>query len=437
MKTMNRMYDEGRKDSKPVSVVIIGAGHRSLLYASYAAKHPEELQIVGVVEPDPARRRLAGKRFGLEDRHCFESVEQLVNGPVFAEAVINGTMDDLHVQTTLPLLKAGYDVLLEKPVATSEQEMLQLYQAATETGRTVMVCHVLRYAPFYSAIRQRIASGEIGDMVNIQTSEHVSYHHMAVSYIRGKWNSTESCKSSMLMAKCCHDLDMISWMVGDKPKRVSSFGSLMQFKPEHAPPGAGKRCLADCSIEESCVYSARKHYIDQGRWGFYVWDNWHLGRELTVEEKLEALRTDNPYGRCVWHCDNDVVDHQSVIIEFANGCTASHNMVGATSRPCRTIHIIGTKGEITGILEDGSFVVRHPDPRKGHDYTEERFQVQVTNDSHGGGDLLLVADFIRVLRGQEPSISCTSLERSIYGHQIGFAGEQSRLEGRTIQIGEL
>jgi predicted dehydrogenase len=432
---MNGKRDERRKNSKPVSAVIVGAGHRSLLYASYAVKHPEELQIVGVVEPDPARRKLAGKQFGLEDDHCFESVEQLVNGPVIADAVINGTMDDLHVQTTLPLLKAGYDVLLEKPIATSEQDLLQLYQAATEYGRTVMVCHVLRYAPFYSAIRQRIVSGEIGDIVNIQTAEHVSYHHMAVSYIRGKWNSVETCKSSMLMAKCCHDLDIISWMVGDRPRKVSSFGGLMQFKPEKAPSGAGKRCLVDCTIEESCDYSARKHYIDQGRWGFYVWDNSFLGSEMSQEQQMEALRTDNPYGRCVWHCDNDVVDHQSVIIEFENGCTASHNMVGATSRPCRTIHIIGTKGEITGIMEDGCFVIRHPDPRKGHEYTEEQVQVPVTNDSHGGGDLLLVADFVSVLRGQEPSISFTSLEKSIYGHQIGFAGERSRLEGKMMEIG--
>ncbi|MCS7459853.1 Gfo/Idh/MocA family oxidoreductase [Paenibacillus doosanensis] len=432
---MNVEHCERSESGKPITVVIVGAGHRSLLYASYAKKHPDELQVTGVVEPDPERRKLTAKQFGLNDSCCFETVEQLASAPKLADAVINGTMDDLHVQTTLPLLKAGYDVLLEKPIATSEQEMLQLYQTATQYGRTVMICHVLRYAPFYRAIREAVSSGEIGDIVNIQTAEHVSYHHMAVSFIRGKWNSVEKCKSSMLMAKCCHDLDIISWMVGDKPSKVSSFGGLLQFKPANAPHGAGKRCLVDCQIEESCIYSARKHYIDQGRWGFYVWDNSYLGSEPSLEQRIESLRTDNPYGRCVWHCDNDVVDHQSVIIEFDNGCTASHNMVGATSRPCRTIHIIGTKGEITGVLEDGSFVIRHPDPRKGHEYSEKRVEVPVTNDSHGGGDLLLVADFVRVLRGEAPSISSTSLEKSIYGHQIGFAGEHSRLEGRMIEIG--
>ncbi|KIL40764.1 oxidoreductase [Gordoniibacillus kamchatkensis] len=414
---------------------MVGAGHRSLLYASYAQHHPDKLRVAGVVEPDPVRRKMTAERFGLEEDRCFSSVDELADKPPIADAVINGTMDDLHVKTTIPLLEAGYDVLLEKPIATSEENMMELYRTAEKAGRTVMICHVLRYAPFYRAIREVVGSGEIGDIVNIQTAEHVSYHHMAVSFIRGKWNSQEKCKSSMLMAKCCHDLDILSWMAGSAPKKVSSFGSLMQFKPANAPQGAGTRCLADCAIEEQCPYSARKHYIDQGRWGFYVWENTHLGAELSHDQKLESLRTDNPYGRCVWHCDNDVVDHQSVIVEFEDGSTATHNMVGATSRACRTIHIVGTKGEVTGVLEDGSFTVRHPDPRKGHEYSERRVSVNVTDDSHGGGDLLLVEDFVRVLQGNEPSISCTSLEKSIYGHQIGFAAERSRLETRTVEIG--
>ncbi|TVY11238.1 Gfo/Idh/MocA family protein [Paenibacillus cremeus] len=422
------------EQNNPITAVIVGAGHRSLLYASNAVKQPDNLRIVGVVEPDPVRRKLTAERFGIDEKGCFETVEQLIKGPQIANAAINGTMDDLHIVTTIPLLEAGYDVLLEKPIATSEEQMMQLYQAAQTYGRKVMICHVLRYAPFYKAIREVVLSGEIGDIVNIQTAEHVSYHHMAVSYIRGKWNSEENSKSSMLMAKCCHDLDIMTWMVGKQPRKVSSFGSLMQFRPENAPLGAGKRCLVDCQIEEQCPYSARKNYIEQGRWGFYVWSNSYLGQSPCLDEQIESLRTDNPYGRCVWHCDNDVVDHQSVMVEFEGGSTATHNMVGATSRPCRTIHIIGTKGEIVGVLEDGSFVVRHPDPRKGHEYSERRISVNVTDDSHGGGDLLLVADFVSVLRGEEPSISSTALEKSVNGHQIGFRAERSRLEGKTMEI---
>ncbi|WP_248929807.1 Gfo/Idh/MocA family protein [Paenibacillus hamazuiensis] len=421
----------GRKKT----AVIVGAGQRSLIYASYAERHPEELDIVAVVEPDPERRRLAAERFGIAEENAMATVEELVRRPRLADAAINGTMDELHVETTLPLLERGYDVLLEKPIGVTEEETLQLLEAARKHGRIVMICHVLRYAPFYKAVKELIAAGEIGEVVNIQTSEHVSYHHMAVSFIRGKWNSEAKCGSSMLMAKCCHDLDLISWFAGEaRPVKVSSFGSLMQFRPDKAPEGTGTRCLTDCRIEESCPYSARKHYIDQGRWGFHVWKNHHLGVEPAEAEKLEALRTDSPYGRCVWHCDNDVVDHQSVIVEFDSQMTASHNMVGATSRPCRILHVIGTKGEIQGVLEDGFFLLRHPDPRRGHEYSERKIAVDVTGDSHGGGDLLLVHDFVRALRGERPSISSTSLERSIDGHRIGFAAERSRKLGSVIVL---
>jgi predicted dehydrogenase len=258
---------------------------------------------------------------------------------------------------------------------------------------------------------------------------------MAVSFIRGKWGSEAKCKSSMLMAKCCHDLDLITWLAGDaRPSKVSSFGSLMQFRPEKAPAGAGRRCLTDCKIEETCPYSARKHYLDMGRWGFYVWDNYHLGVRMSEEEKLESLRTVNPYGRCVWHCDNDVVDHQSVMIEFNSQATATHNMIGATSRPCRILHIIGTRGEIQGVMEDGYFYLRQFNPVKGREYTERKIELDVANDSHGGGDLLLVEDFVRVLRGEKPSISSTSLEQSIDGHRIGFAAERSRRSNSQVEL---
>ena len=382
-----QMFNDSSRRGRPIEVVIVGAGHRSLLYASYALKHPDKLVITGVVDPDPIRRQKTAERFDLAADQCFESVEQLTALPRTADAAINGTMDQLHVRTTLPLLKAGYHVLLEKPIATSQEELLSLYEAAKQYKRTVMICHVLRYAPFYRQIREVIDSGKIGDVVHIQTNEHVSYHHMAVAYIRGKWNSIENGGSSMLMAKCSHDLDLISWFSGSRPTKVSSAGSLTQFKPENAPEGAGTRCLKDCAIEATCPYSAKKNYIEQGKWGFYVWGNTFLGIHPSEEEKLRSLREDNPYGRCVWHSDNDVVDHQSVVVEFENGCVATHNMVGGTSRPSRAIHITGTKGEIEGVLQDGKFTIRYPDARKGHESKEETVHIDVKGDSHGGGDL--------------------------------------------------
>jgi len=418
----------------PVKAVGVGLGHRTENYASYALQHPEELQIVGAADPDEGRLRRFAEKFHLPSENCFATAEELAAGPRLADAAINGTMDRQHVPTSLPLLEAGYHVLLEKPIAPTKKELLQLLDAARRTGRRVMICHVLRYAPFYAEVRRRVAAGAIGDRISIRTVENVSYHHMAVGFVRGKWRRRADA-NPMLLAKCCHDLDIIAWMQsGVRPLRVASFGNLKYFRRENAPPGAGTRCLADCHIEAECPYSARKNYIDQGLWSFYAWDSLEHIASPTVEQKLESLRADNPYGRCVWRCDNDVVDHQSVIVEFADGVVAAHDMVGNTARPCRTIHLVGTTGEIEGNMEEGRFVVRHPDPRAGHEYSEEWVDLNVSGDMHGGGDLRLVGDFVRVVRGEPASLSTTDLMDSINGHLMAFAADAAMRERRGVEI---
>jgi predicted dehydrogenase len=416
--------------------VLVGAGHRGILYAKYALKHPDELKIVGVADPNDLRRSEIVLAHKIDPQGCFRTAEALAAHPPIADAIINATMDRHHVPTSLPLLEAGYHLLLEKPIATTESDLLALRDAARRNGRIVMICHVLRYAPFYAEIRKQVADGQLGDIIAIETAEYVSYHHMTVGFVRGKWNRKDKCESSMLMAKCCHDLDLITWMKsGVPPRRVSSFGSLMHFRPENAPPGSGTRCLVDCRIEQSCPYSARKIYVDRKKWGFYAWEGIeHLGKDPTDEQKLQSLREDNPYGRCVWRCDNDVVDHQSVMVEFADGSTASHNMIGGAAKPAREIHLVGTKGEIQGRMEDGMFFVRYPDPSDKKMYCEQRVDVTVRGDMHGGGDMRLVGDFLRTLRGEPASISCTALEDSIHGAQIGFAADRSMNEHRPVEI---
>ena len=427
---------------KPIRAVIVGAGHRALLYASYAIEHPDELEIVGVADLSELRRQQVAERYGLGPRQVFESAEALAAVPQIADVVINGTMDHQHVATSIPLLEAGYHMLLEKPFATNESERWDLVRVAERTGRKVVICHVLRYAPFFVRIRERVQAGEIGDLVNVQAIEHVSYHHMAVAYVRGKWATKSYCGSSMLMAKCCHDLDLIAWMKsGVAPAAVASLGNNFFFRPERAPAGAGTRCLVDCPIEPICLYSARKHYIDHpNRWSFYVWAGLEHIKDPSIEQKIASLKADNPFGRCVWRCDNDVVDHQSLVIEFADGCTATHNMVGGTARPSRAMHLIGTNGEIQGVLEDSKFVIRHIDPRPGHEYSEEWVDLNVLGDLHGafgghaGGDMRLVADFLQVIRGEPGSISTTNLADSINGHLIGFSADRAMDEHRVVDL---
>ncbi|MBM3475576.1 MAG: Gfo/Idh/MocA family oxidoreductase [Armatimonadetes bacterium] len=422
---------------EPLRAVIIGAGHRSVLYASYSKTHPEELQVVGVADPDPVRRERTAQEYALPRERVFLTAEELAREPRFADVAINGTMDRDHVPTTLPLLEAGYHVLLEKPICPTREELLALVDAARRTGTKVMICHVLRFAPFYAAIRERVAAGEIGDLLSVQTVENVSYHHMAVGFVRGKWNRRDK-SNPMLMAKCCHDLDLICWMKsGIAPTKVASFGGLTYFRPERAPEGSGTRCLVDCPIERECDYSAYKHYIEQGLWSYYAWECLeHLGTP-TMEQKIESLKIDNPYGRCVWRCDNDVVDHQAVAIEFADGSTATHNMIGGVARPCRSMYLIGTRGEIQGTMEEGRFVIRHNDARESHEYTEEVVDLSVSRDMHGGGDLRLVADFLRVVRGEPASLSTTDLMDSVNGHLIAFAADEAMAEARVVAIAEV
>jgi predicted dehydrogenase len=421
-------------EQKPLRAVLVGAGHRAVGYGSYALQHPDELQVVGVADPDPVRREAAREKFGFPADNCFETAADLAAEPQLGEVVINGTMDADHVPTTLPLLDAGYDILLEKPICPTQSELMQLRDKVNETGRTVCIGHVLRHAPFYAEIKRQVAEGAIGEIIAINTTERVSYHHMVVAFVRGKWNQRAT-SNPIMMAKCCHDLDLVAWMKsGIVPRRVASFGSLTFFRPEKAPAEAGTRCLVDCPIERDCAYSAYKHYIEQNLWGAYAWHSLEYLGEPTLEDKLNSLKTDNPFGRCVWRCDNDVADHQSVIVEFADGCVANHALVTGTPKPCRTMHLIGTSGEIEGTMEEGGFVIRRPDARAGHEYEEIKADLKASQHMHGGGDLRLVADFIRVVRGEQPSLSTTELADSLNGHLIGFAADVAMLEKRVVEI---
>jgi predicted dehydrogenase len=257
---------------------------------------------------------------------------------------------------------------------------------------------------------------------------------MAVGFVRGKWSRREVGGSSMLMAKCCHDLDLVAWMKsGIAPQVVSSLGGLMQYRPQRAPQGAGTRCMVDCRIEADCPYSARRLHVDRDYWAFYTWEGIeHVAATPTREQKIESMKTDNPFGRCVWRCDNNVVDHQAVTVQFADGCVATHTVTGGSARPCRSMHLLGSRGEIQGVMEEGCFVVRTMDPEAPGGYREEKVETDAPGGAHGGGDLLLVADFVRVIRGQTPSLSTTSLADSIYGARIGFAADESMEQKRSV-----
>lgn len=421
----------------PIPVIIVGMGERASIYAREALAHPDLFQIVGVADVDPRRIHVAQNMFDIPDDHCFSSVEELVSVPRFAAAAINGTMDQQHVPTSLPLLRHGYDLLLEKPFAINQKEADQLLQCAREYRRRVMICHVLRYTPFYLKIKEALINGEIGAVINIQMTEQVSFFHHSVSYVRGKYASPKLCGSGMLLSKCSHDLDIMAWLMNDTvPLSVSSVGSLLQFRPEMAPENAGKHCLLDCPIERSCVYSARRLYVEHPqRWANNIWREYG-NRADSEEGRLQILsEKDNPYSRCVYRCNLPVVDHQSVLISFDSGATGTFSMNGGASASGRHIHITGTRGEISGIFEEQRFAVSRIDPASPQGkrvQTVDVSEVQQGN-AHGGGDQAIVQDFISMLKDEPVSLCHTTLEDSMTGHRLVFLAESSREKGGEMQ----
>ncbi len=429
----------------PVKVIIVGNGERASCYCKYALYSPENLQVTAIVDPDKNKLKEGAKLYGVPESHCFESVEKFLEKreeyAIEADGVINATMDEYHYRTAIPLLKAGYHMLLEKPVVNNMEQLLDIERTAEENGCLLMVCHVLRYTPFYRGIKEVIERGEIGEIVHIETSENVGIAHASNSYIRGKWNSKEKCGSSMLLAKCCHDLDLLCWLNNKaSPVKVASFGGRNFILPEKAPDGAGTRCLVDCPHVNDCRYSAKSIYVDNDRFPWYSWQC--LGKpyeEATREEKTQSLKTFNPHGECAFKVQSDLVDHQAVILQFSDGSTATHSMIQGSVRPCRTIRVTGTEGEIEGMIETCVFHVRKYDFANA-DYTERSVDVRKDipeNDHHAGGDEGIIRDFIRMIRKERPSVSCTKIQDSIYGHLCVYKADKSMDEGRIEEINEV
>ena len=429
---------------KQVKVVIVGNGERANCYCKYALSHPEELKVVAIVDPDERKKAEGSAVYGVPRELCFNSVEELlayekIHGRL-ADGVVNATMDELHYKTAVPLLKAGYNMLLEKPIVNNEAQLLEIKETAEKSGSLLMICHVLRYTPFYLGIKQALLTGVIGEIMHIETCENVGVAHSSNSYIRGKWNSTEKCGSSMLLAKCCHDLDLLCWLNNKTyPVRAASFGGRDFIIPSKAPENAGTKCLVDCPHVDTCRYSAKSIYVDNDNFPWYSWQCFNRPwEEISRGEKTESLKTFNPHGECAFKVKSDLVDHQALILQFANGSTATHSMLQGAMRPCRTMRIMGTEGEIEGMIETCKFSVRKYDPATAG-YTEKFYDVRdliPEGDHHAGGDFGIISDFVRVLRGETPSISCTKIQDSIYGHLCVYKSDEAMesLEVKDIEL---
>lgn len=427
---------------KKISCVILGYGDRSSRYAEYAKTAPDELEIIGVIDINELKRRQGKEVFHLQDSQIFESLEDFLKADVKCDVVINGTMDQMHYETTMPLLEKGYNILLEKPVTANPEELLEIEEKAKEKGCKVVVCHVLRYTPFYSTIKSIIDSGKIGKIVDMQLNEHVWYGHFVNSYVRGKWRSEKECGSGLLLAKCCHDTDLMCWLNNiTVPESVSSFGSKAFFTEGNAPEGATQYCY-ECPNQASCMFNAEKFQIEKDFIPFYTWAGINKPLdEITLEEKREFLKKD-VYGQCVYKTDMDLVDRQCVSVQFANGSIGTLNMIGGASVADRHIHIICEYGEIVGYIGQNKMLVRVFDKDKIA-ATEECIDFSATNDlgdednavgGHYGGDYYIMKDLVRFLNGEATSVATTVIADSINSHLICYAAEKARREKVVVDL---
>ncbi len=420
--------------SKPVTFAICGCGARGLeAYAPYQLTHPEEMKVVAGADVRPERLELLQKRFGVPAGMCFPSDEALLAQPKLADVMIVSTQDRQHVSAALKALDKGYHILLEKPISPDLGQCRALQEKARETGRAVVVCHVLRYTKFYAVLEDLLRRGEIGKIETIDAIEHVAYWHQAHSFVRGNWrNSSET--SPMILQKSCHDMDILRWLAGAPCLKVQSFGSLDYFKAENAPQGAAPRCLDGCACKDACPYDAEKIYVTDPRTGIRGrgkgWPCAVLASEPDEDKIYAALRT-GPYGRCVFHCDNNVVDHQTVNLEFEGNIHATFTMTAFTQDCRRTIKVTGTLGEIEGDMAKNALTLRRfGRPEETFDLNEEGGQFS----GHGGGDFGLMASFCRLIaRGGGAGL--TGVDASVESHVMALAAEASRLDGgRTIAL---
>lgn len=414
--------------TKQITFAICGCGVRGLqAYAAYQKQHPDRMRIVAGADPDPERLEILRREYGVPSEHLYLTAEELLEQPRLADVAIIATQDRQHVPHALLALEKGYHLLLEKPISPSLSDCRQLLEKAHETGRHVVVCHVLRYTPFYAAMHDILHSGRIGKLETLDAVEHVAYWHHAHSFVRGNWRRSEE-TSPMILAKSCHDMDILRWLAGRKCLKVSSFGSLDYFRPECSPEGAAKRCLDGCQCKEDCPYDAEKIYLTNPKSGLRTagsgWPCSVLTNHPTEESIYEALRT-GPYGRCVFHCDNNVVDHQTVNLEFADNITATFTMTAFTMDCHRTIKATGTLGEAEGDLEDNKIIVRTFG--KGTEIIELG---SIDNEfaGHGGGDHGIM-DSVCSLITQGEGQGLTSVDVSVESHIMALAAEESRQKG--------
>lgn len=405
----------------PTTIAVLGCGNRAaFLLNNVVSRFSHLARVVAVAEPRAEAREHVAGQWDVGPGQRFESWQDFVAQPRMCDAVLIATMDRDHAPAAVACLALGYDVLLEKPMGITADECRAVVEAQQQSGSILGVCHSLRYHKAFTRLKELVDAGAVGRLITIDHIEQVEVFHFAHSYVRGNW-SREDTSSFMLLTKSCHDLDYIAYLVGAPCLSVSSFGSLTYFRPEHAPPGSTERCTDPCPVEPECAFSAVKQYGS----GLGALSS-VAGLAATTSSWSSPLDV-SPYGRCVWKCDNDVVDHQVVSMEFAEEVTATFTMTAFTQQGGRRLRVHGTLGEIE--FTEKAITVR---TFAGGDV--QRIELHPETGGHGGGDTRLFRDWLMALRDRTPERVVSGAGDSLAGHLIAFAAEESRRTGKTVTV---
>ena len=424
----------------PVTLAVLGVGARGSMFSSFAERFPDRARVVAVADPRAGRRDALAGRLGVAAGRRFGDWRELADQGRLADAVVVATPDREHAAASVRFAELGYHVLLEKPIAPTWAECVAVVDAVEQAGVILAVCHVMRYTAYTEAVHRVVAEGRVGAIAGIEHLEPVGWWHFAHSYVRGNWRRAGQSGPSVL-TKCCHDLDWLRFIVGHPPVTVSSQGGLRHFTAANRPAGAADRCL-DCAVEPECPYSATRLYL--GFLGNPKRETWPLSvitTELTEDGLLRALR-DGPYGRCVYACDNDVADHQVIIIEFEGGATATLTMSALTPYARRRTRIMGSRGFLEGdghqlTLTDFVTGRAEPVPVDGTGTGDPRAGWADAGGGHGGGDFGVISAFVDAVASGDRSFIRSGPRESLDSHLMAFAAERSRQQaGAPVRMAE-
>ncbi|MGN0854763.1 MAG: Gfo/Idh/MocA family protein [Kiritimatiellia bacterium] len=413
--------------AREITVAVMGAGARGREYTAYGKIYPGTLKVVAVADVDAARRDRMGDAWDIPAGRRFGDFREMLAAGRLADVLIVSLPDDLHYEAAMAAMRQGYDLLLEKPMARTAQECRDLLRRQRETGVFVAVGHVLRYAPYFRALKRAIDEGLVGELVSLQHQEPVLYAHMAHSFVRGNWRDSKA-TTPMILAKCCHDMDILRWMAGRRCERISAVGGLHLFRRDKAPAGAPARCTDGCPHEATCPYSALDIYLRR-RWFLYALD---LDRRTAADGEIRAKLAASGYARCVYRCDNDQPDHIVAALGFAGGVTASFTMDAFTPWGGRRTRIMGTTGYIEG---DGTtFSVHSFRTGRRLVWKFEAPEGTYKDSGHAGGDLALIRDLLRAVDTRDAAYLSSDLATSVESHLMAFACEASRLNGTVERV---